>query len=84
MSSPKVQQIADTIRGRIRSGEYRPKERIPSQLTLRKEFGVSESTLAKINRGLRDQGYVWILPSKGTYARPPQDWPDIPLEKPGV
>jgi hypothetical protein len=34
------------------------------------EFKVSGRTIAKIIADLRDNGYLWTFPHKGSYARP--------------
>jgi DNA-binding GntR family transcriptional regulator len=73
-SKNKCQEITETIRGRITSGEYTPGRRIPSQSEMADEFGVSERTVAFAIAALRENGYVWTLPHKGSYARPRDHW----------
>lgn len=66
--------IVATLRDRIRSGEYRAGARIPSQAEMAEEFGVSGRTIALVIAELRDHGYLWTLPHKGSYARPRAHW----------
>jgi DNA-binding FadR family transcriptional regulator len=66
--------IVATLRDRIRTGEYRAGARIPSQAEMAEEFGVSGRTIALVISELRDHGYLWTLPHKGSYARPRAHW----------
>ena len=67
-------QVGEAIRDKITSGEFKPRRRIPSQSEMAEEYGVSGRTIAQAIVWLRDRGYVWTLPHKGSYTRPPQDW----------
>jgi DNA-binding GntR family transcriptional regulator len=67
-------QVAEAIRERITSGKLKPRRRIPSQSELATEFEVSARTIALAIASLRDRNYLWTLPHKGSYARPPEDW----------
>jgi DNA-binding GntR family transcriptional regulator len=76
MSAPATQyrRIAEVLRRRIIAGEWRPRRRIPSQQALAAELGVSANTVSRAVACLRNDGYVWTLPHKGSYARPSEDW----------
>ena len=76
MSGTRTQQITESIRARIRAGEYQPKKRIPSHKSLGEEFGVSRSTIARALSELKESGYVWSLPHKGSFALAREDWRD--------
>lgn len=80
MSTRKLdrQQITETIRDRITRGEYPPDRRIPSQSEMADEFGVSGRTISLAIAELRRHGYVWTLPHKGSYTRPPRHWHSSP------
>lgn len=69
------QDVVETIRNRILSGEYRPGGRIPSQAELAGEFRVASRTIRVAIADLCGQGYVWTLPRKGTYVHTPGHWP---------
>ncbi len=62
--------VVATLRDRIRNGEYRAGARIPSQAEMAEEFGVSGRTIALVISELRDHGYLWTLPHKGSYGAP--------------
>ena len=68
------ERIAKVIRERITSGQLKPRRRIPSQAEMAEEFAVSGRTVAQAIAWLRDRGYVWTLPHKGSYTRPEEAW----------
>ena len=74
MRANRTREVTEAVRDRIRSGQYRPGARIPSQSEMCDEFGVSGRTIGAAIADLRERGYVWTLPHKGTYARPSDDW----------
>jgi DNA-binding GntR family transcriptional regulator len=67
-------EIAEAIRARIRGGEYQPGRRIPSQSEMADEFDIPHRMIAFVIAELREQGYVWTIPHRGSYVRPPEDW----------
>lgn len=69
-----TQNVTSIVRDRIRNGEYRAGRRIPSQAEMATEFGVSGRTIASAIAELRDLGYLWTLPHKGSYTRPAEHW----------
>ncbi len=64
------QQVAATIRERIRAGGLGP--RLPSYMDLAHELEVSPMTVQRAIRVLRDEGLVHTVPGRGTFvtARP--------------
>ncbi|KFG07128.1 MULTISPECIES: GntR family transcriptional regulator [Streptomyces] len=62
------QEIADTLRERIRGGELRPGERLPTQAELAEEFGVERGTVRQALRALQDDGLLSNV-SKGSPPR---------------
>jgi DNA-binding transcriptional regulator YhcF (GntR family) len=62
------QEIADTLRERIRSGALRPGERLPTQAELADEFGVERGTVRQALRVLHDDGLLSNV-SKGSPPR---------------
>jgi GntR family transcriptional regulator len=62
------QQVAATLRDRIRAGELGP--RLPSYMDLAHELGVSPMTVQRAIRVLRDEGLVVTYPSRGTFVVP--------------
>ncbi len=62
------QEIADTLRDRIRSGDLGPGERLPTQAELAEEFGVERGTVRQALRALQDDGLLSNV-SKGSPPR---------------
>jgi GntR family transcriptional regulator, arabinose operon transcriptional repressor len=69
-SSPraKYQEIAEKLRGDIRSGKYRPGARLPSEAELVRRFSVSRMTVVKAIQVLQQEGAVIRRPGSGTFA----------------
>ncbi|MFF0876617.1 GntR family transcriptional regulator [Micromonospora aurantiaca (nom. illeg.)] len=65
---PLYVQLADTIEARIRSGELAPRRPIPSETTLRQEFGVARGTVRQAVALLRERGLVVTVHAKGTFV----------------
>lgn len=78
-----TEEITATIRDRIRSGDYRPNHRVPSQSEMAEEFGVSDRIIIRIVADLREQGYLLTLPHKGSYVLPRERWKDTEVETSG-
>ncbi|MFF9090024.1 winged helix-turn-helix domain-containing protein [Streptomyces sp. NPDC014991] len=62
------QQIADTLRDRIRSGALRAGERLPTQAELAGEFGVERGAVRQALRALQEDGLLTDV-SKGSPPR---------------
>ncbi|MEV5874070.1 GntR family transcriptional regulator [Streptomyces sp. NPDC052101] len=62
------QEIAETLRGRIRSGVLRPGERLPTQAELAEEFGVERGAVRQALRALQEDGLLSDV-SKGSPPR---------------
>jgi DNA-binding GntR family transcriptional regulator len=71
---PVYQQIAGIIRDRIHSGEYAPKSAVPSIERIRQETGCAVKTIRKGIKLLAKEGFVVIVPGKGTFVNPPEMW----------
>ncbi|MFM9631308.1 MULTISPECIES: winged helix-turn-helix domain-containing protein [Streptomyces] len=65
-SSP--QEIADTLRERIRAGELKAGDRLPTQAELADEFGVERGAVRQALRALQDDGLLTNV-SKGSPPR---------------
>ncbi|WP_121188185.1 winged helix-turn-helix domain-containing protein [Nocardiopsis sp. Huas11] len=64
-------QVAAILRGRIDSGEYPPRRRIPPEAALIEEFGVSRPTVRAALAILEEEGRIITLRGKGRYVRGP-------------
>ncbi|MEU0008623.1 GntR family transcriptional regulator [Streptomyces sp. NPDC006314] len=73
------QEIADTLRERIRTGTLRAGERLPTQAELAEEFGVERGAVRQALRALQQDGLLSNV-SKGSPPRvaEPQSGPEEP------
>lgn len=62
------QEIADTLRERIRAGDLKAGDRLPTQAELAEEFGVERGTVRQALRALQDDGLLSNV-SKGSPPR---------------
>jgi DNA-binding Lrp family transcriptional regulator len=62
------QKIADILRERIRAGELRPGDRLPTQAELAEEFGVERGAVRQALRALQEDGLLTNV-SKGSPPR---------------
>ncbi|MEV0616212.1 winged helix-turn-helix domain-containing protein [Nonomuraea sp. NPDC050404] len=68
--TPIYRQIAAILKAKILSGEYQPRQVLPSELQLQQEHGVARATVRHAIEALRDEGLVYTLPQRGTYVSP--------------
>jgi len=66
--TPLFEQVANAIAGRIERGELRPRDPIPSELSIQQEFGVARGTARRAVQELRDRGLVVTIPQRGTFV----------------
>ncbi len=76
--TPIYKQVARVIRGRIKSGELRPKDPIPSESKMVAEYGVARDTARQAVALLRSEGWVITLPQRGSFVaeQPPAAAPE--------
>lgn len=67
----KHKRICEQLRQSIASGDYPEGHRLPSEVLLAAQFGVSRPTVARALRDLAEQGLVARRPGSGTYVRFP-------------
>ncbi|WP_309246128.1 GntR family transcriptional regulator [Verrucosispora sioxanthis] len=63
--------IAADLAAKIRAGDYRPGEALPSQRDLSAAYGVTLMTLRQALRQLSDEGLIEQQPGRGTFVAPP-------------
>ncbi|MGN9838107.1 GntR family transcriptional regulator [Nonomuraea sp. H19] len=68
--------IANDIIARIRRGELRPGRAIPSETTMMRQYGVAKVTARQAVSRLREQGWVFTVPLRGTHVSDPAGWPE--------
>ncbi len=61
-------QIAADLTERIKAGEYKPGEQLPTYATLASLYSVSRATIAIVIRLLRDRGVIVGIPGRGTFV----------------
>lgn len=60
-------QVADDLRQRIKSGEWRSGEQLPSVAKLAAQYGVVKSTAFKAVHILTDEGLLDVVPNWGVF-----------------
>ncbi|MDR1793787.1 MAG: GntR family transcriptional regulator [Erysipelotrichaceae bacterium] len=70
-NKPMYQQLAESIRLKIVSGEYPLHYRLPSEREMQKRYGLNRLTIRKALDVLIRQGYVETRWGSGTYVRDP-------------
>ncbi|MEV0898360.1 winged helix-turn-helix domain-containing protein [Actinoplanes sp. NPDC049802] len=66
--TPLYVQLADLLAERIKRGDYKVNDPIPSESTLQQEYGVARGTVRSAVRLLRERGLVATAPQRGTYV----------------
>jgi GntR family transcriptional regulator len=65
---PAYVQLADLVAARIERGELLPGQPIPSEESLRQEYGLARGTVRRAVALLRERGLVFTVPMRGTYV----------------
>ncbi|MGW7412938.1 GntR family transcriptional regulator [Streptomyces sp. NPDC054863] len=66
--TPVYRQIAALIIADIERGTLTVNRKIPSESALVQRFGVARETARNAVRFLRDEGWVFTVPQRGTYV----------------
>lgn len=66
--TPLYVQLADLLAGMIERGELAAGQPLPSETTLRQEYGLARGTVRSAIRVLRERGLVVTAPQRGTYV----------------
>ena len=66
---PLYMQVKERITARIRSGEWSPGFRIPSENQLVRDLDISRMTINRALRELKDEGYLSRVHGVGTFVR---------------
>ena len=70
-TTPLYQQIAEILNVAIRSGQYKPGDKLPSEYELCREYSVSRMTIRLALSQLIQRGLVQSVHGKGTYVKEP-------------
>ena len=68
--TPAYLQLAERIRAAIASGQYGPREAIPSLKQLVGETGLAMGTVQRAIQLLEDEGLVYTVSGRGTFVSP--------------
>lgn len=71
---PAFLQVADHLRKRITSSEFKTGDKLPSTATIAKEWGIDSQTAHRAVRLLVDEGLVRTEWRKGSYVRDRSVW----------
>jgi GntR family transcriptional regulator len=63
-SVPAYRQIADWIRSLLLTGEFQPRDTLPSVRQMAKDVGVNFNTVAQAYRLLEDEGWLELQPGR--------------------
>lgn len=67
---PLYAQLAELLRDQIRTGRYRPGDRLPGEPVLTRQYRVSRATVAKALEQLESDGLVRRRQGRGTFVQP--------------
>ncbi|MET8869311.1 winged helix-turn-helix domain-containing protein [Nonomuraea sp. NPDC004580] len=78
---PLYRHIAGEIRERIKAGDLAARQQIPSEVTLVRSYEAARETVRRAIALLRDEGWVYSVPHRGTYVSPEERWPSTTTGK---
>ncbi|MEV6691844.1 winged helix-turn-helix domain-containing protein [Micromonospora sp. NPDC051196] len=73
-STPDYIRISDEIIADVRSGKYKPGDKLPSIAQLCEQFRVSPSTIQLVNVRLEALGVIDRRQGKGVFVTDPGTW----------
>jgi DNA-binding FadR family transcriptional regulator len=68
------QQLMRQVLDDLARGRYTTGQRLPAEMELGSQFGVSRGVIRELLRSLADRGVVTIRHGRGTWLRPTSDW----------
>ena len=68
--TPSYVQLADQLRARITSGQIGARKPLPSITRIEQETGLSVGTIRHAIDVLAEEGQVYTVPGRGTFAAP--------------
>lgn len=72
---PLYQEIAHDIVEGIQAGRFQPRRPIPGEAALVKRYGCARETVRRAMALLRQQGWIYTVPQRGSYVSPKDSWP---------
>ncbi|SDL90089.1 GntR family transcriptional regulator [Nonomuraea jiangxiensis] len=73
--TPLYQKIAENVADSIQRGEILPNRSIPGEKVMMRQYGVAKVTARQAVAYLREQGWVFTVPYRGTYVATSDKWP---------
>src|SRR5437868_5401677 len=67
-SEPLHVQIAARVRQDVRAGRYSPGQRLPAEVDLARQLGVSRGTIRQAFSALLAEGLLQTVPGRGTFV----------------
>lgn len=80
--TPPYLRVAGEIRDKIRDGELRPGDQVPSMAKIAEQWSVSRGTARRVLQQLQEWGLIEIQPGWGSFVRSDITLPMTP-EPPG-
>lgn len=68
-------RVANALEARIRAGQLRPGDKLPSEHAIGAEYEVAYSTARRAMKELRDRGLISTVWGKGTFVATHQEKP---------
>ena len=75
------EQVYDYLLERIRRGEWKAHDRLPSVRSLASEFGVHRLTVFKAYQLLKQNNQVYVKDKSGYYVQPGSTWPPAAVQQ---
>jgi DNA-binding GntR family transcriptional regulator len=73
--TPLYQHIANEVAKKISAGEFPPRRPIPGETALVQQYDVARETIRRAMALLREQGWIYTVPQRGSYVSPRERWP---------
>jgi DNA-binding GntR family transcriptional regulator len=70
-----TETVAAAVAKRIQEGEFGADEMLPSEAEMERQYEVSKLTVRAAVALLREQGWAYTVPQKGTFVNKPDNWP---------
>ncbi|GAA4523212.1 MULTISPECIES: GntR family transcriptional regulator [Nonomuraea] len=74
--APLYRQIAGDLVDQIKAGRYAPRRPIPAETTLLQQYECARETVRRAMALLREQGWIYTVPQRGSYVSPRDSWPE--------
>jgi DNA-binding GntR family transcriptional regulator len=67
-SEPYYAQLARILEGRLKTGSFKPGDRLPGETQLCREYELARSTVRETLRTLEQQGLIRMVPNRGAFV----------------